>query len=364
MENIYVTKPFMPPLEEYIEEIKEIWENKQLTNGGQKHQKLEQELKRYLGVENITLFSNGHTALEGTLRAFNLTGEVITTPFTFASTTSAIVRCGLKPVFCDVESERYTIDADKIEALITPRTSAIVPVHVYGNVCDVEKIEQIAKKHNLKVIYDGAHAFGVKIGEKGIAQYGDATIFSFHATKIFSTGEGGAVVCRDSRYKEILEKQKNFGIGREGTVDLWGGNAKMSEFHAAYGLCALRHMEEAFAERKRVCETYMRYLAGKEGITIPSQREGATCNYAYFPVVFDGVQYTCEDVLTRLRAEGINARRYFYPLTSEFSCWEKREGEANTPVAKYVSERVLCLPFYPELSDADTERICRVVLKK
>lgn len=361
MENIYVTRPFMPSFEEYTEELKELWETKQLTNGGQKHQKLEQELENYLGAENVTLFSGGHMALESALRAFGLTGEVITTPFTFASTTNAIVRCGLTPVFCDVEPERYTMDADKIEALITPKTSAIVPVHVYGNVCDVEKIEQIAKKHNLKVIYDGAHAFGVRIGEKGIARYGDATIFSFHATKIFSTGEGGAVACRDSKYKEILEKQKNFGIGREGTVDLWGGNAKMSEFHAAYGLCTLRHMEEAFAERNRVYETYMKYLGEVLGLSFPKQRQDATCNYAYFPVVFDGFRYTCEEVHMRLRENGINARRYFYPLSSEFPCYEYEKRGVDTPIAKFVSERVLCLPFYPELSDEDVMRICGLI---
>lgn len=361
MGTLYVTRPFMPSFEEYTEELKELWETKQLTNGGQKHQKLEQELENYLGAENITLFSNGHMALESALRAFGLTGEVITTPFTFASTTNAIVRCGLTPVFCDVEPERYTIDADKIEALITPKTSAIVPVHVYGNVCDVEKIEEIAKKHNLKVIYDGAHSFGVRIGEKGIARYGDATIFSFHATKIFSTGEGGAVACRDSKYKEILEKQKNFGIGREGTVDLWGGNAKMSEFHAAYGLCAMRHLGEMFAERKRVYETYMKYLGEVSGLTIPKQRKDATQNYAYFPVVFDGFRYTCEEMHMRLRENGINARRYFYPLSREFPCYEYEKRGVDTPIAKFVSERVLCLPFYPELPDEDVMRICGLI---
>ena len=362
METIYVTRPFMPSFEEYVEELKELWETKQLTNGGQKHQKLEQELGNYLGVENVTLFSNGHMALESALRAFNLTGEVITTPFTFASTTNAIVRCGLTPVFCDIELERYTIDADKIEALITPRTSAIVPVHVYGNVCDVEKIEQIAQKHNLKVIYDAAHTFGVKIGDRGIGTFGDASVFSFHATKVYSTGEGGAVTYHEEMYKKFLEEQKNFGIGKEGTVDLWGGNAKMSEFHASYGLCTLRHMEEAFAERKRVYDAYTRRLGAVEGIRIPKQREDATQNYAYFPVVLDGFRYTCEEVQLRLRENGINARRYFYPLTSEFPCCEHRDGETGTPMAKSVSERVLCLPFYPNLSESDVERICGAVL--
>lgn len=361
MEQIYVTKPLMPPFEEYIEEMKDLWELRHLTNGGQKHQQLEEKLKEYLKVEQLTLFSSGHMALESVLRALDLTGEVITTPFTFASTTDAIVRCGLQPVFCDIEPERYTIDADKIEALITPNTCAIVPVHVYGNICDVEKIESIAKKHSLKVIYDAAHTFGVEVGDRGIASYGDASIFSFHATKVYSTGEGGAVAYREVQYKEILEKQKNFGIGNVGTVDLWGGNAKMSEFHASYGLCALRHMDEVFEKREHVYETYMKHLGEVKGLKMPVQKPGATCNYAYFPVVFENFKYTCEEVLLRLQKQGVHARRYFYPLTSEFPCCEDRYGVSKTPIAKYVSERVLCLPFYPDLSDTDVERICDVI---
>lgn len=362
MEQIYVTRPFMPSFEEYAEEIKTLWDTKQLTNGGQKHQQLEEKLKDYLKVEQLTLFSNGHMALESALRAFDLTGEVITTPFTFASTTNAIVRCGLTPVFCDIEPERYTIDADKIEALITPKTSAIVPVHVYGNVCDVEKIEAIAEKHNLKVIYDAAHAFGVEIGGRGIASYGDASMFSLHATKVYSTAEGGAVAYNNPCYKVKLDKQKNFGIGKEGTVDLCGGNAKMSEFHASYGLCTLRHMKEVFEKRKHAYEMYMSRLGNVEGLKMPKQRYDATCNHAYFPVVFDGFKYTCEEVQTRLREQSVNARRYFYPLTSEFPCYENCYNSTETPIAKYISERVLCLPFYPDLSDEDVERICDVIL--
>lgn len=361
MENIYVTKPFMPPLEEYIEEIKGIWETKQLTNGGQKHQKLEQELKRYLGVENITLFSSGHTALEGALRAFDLTGEVITTPFTFASTTSAIVRCGLTPVFCDVESERYTIDATKIEELITPQTSAIVPVHVYGNVCDIEGIERIAKKHGLKVIYDAAHAFGVKFAEKSITDYGDASVFSFHATKVYSTGEGGAVVYRAENFRNRLNSEKNFGYDERGEVSYYGGNAKMSEFHAAYGLCTLKHMEEVIERRKMVYFMYMSYFSGISNVKIPRQREGATCNYAYFPVVFDENHYDNTEILKKLKLNGIFARRYFYPLTNDMPCYCGKGNSASTPIAKKVSENVLCLPLYPDMEEKDVERICDVI---
>lgn len=361
MENIYVTRPFMPPLEEYIEEIRGIWDTRQLTNGGQKHQKLEQELKRYLGVENITLFSSGHTALEGALRAFDLTGEVITTPFTFASTTNAIVRCGLTPIFCDVEPERYTIDVTKIEKLITPRTSAIVPVHVYGNVCDVEMIERIAKKHNLKVIYDAAHAFGVNVGERSIADYGDASVFSFHATKVYSTGEGGAVVYRDGDFKNRLNSEKNFGYDERGEVTCFGGNAKMSEFHAAYGLCTLRHMEEVIEKRKTVYFKYMSIFLGISGVHIPEQREGATCNYAYFPVVFDEGHFDNTEILEKLKLNGIYARRYFYPLTNDMPCYCDRVGNVSTPIAKKVSESVLCLPFYPDMEEKDVERICDVI---
>lgn len=354
----------MPPFEEYVEEIRDIWDTKQLTNGGEKHQKLEKELKEYLGVDHLTLFSNGHMALEGALRAFGLSGEVITTPFTFASTTNAIVRCGLKPVFCDIEPERYTIDVTKIEQLITPQTCAILPVHVYGNVCDVEKIEQIARKHSLKIIYDAAHAFGVRFGKRGIASYGDASIFSFHATKVYSTGEGGAVIYRDGSYKTELDKQKNFGIRQDVLIDVFGGNAKMSEFHAGYGLCTLRHIDEAIENRKIVYNRYMERLFGIKGIKIPVQRESANCNYAYFPIVFDGYTYTCEEILLRLQEIGVFPRRYFYPLTSDFLSWKGFFSSTETPIAKHISERILCLPIYPELTEATVDRICDSILEE
>ena len=258
--QILVTRSSMPSIDEYIEEIRDLWESKWLTNMGSKHRSLESQLSDYLKVPNISLFTNGHLALECILAALNLTGEVITTPFTFASTTHAIVRCGLTPVFCDINSEDYTIDVNKIECLITEKTSAIVPVHVYGNVCNVDKIEKIAIKYNLKVIYDAAHAFGVTVNGKGIGTFGDASMFSFHATKVFNTIEGGAVTYRDSLIKDKLEAIKNFGITSSETVEYVGGNAKMSEFQAAMGICNLRHVNNEIAKRKIVVERYISNL--------------------------------------------------------------------------------------------------------
>ncbi|HOT32050.1 MAG TPA: DegT/DnrJ/EryC1/StrS family aminotransferase, partial [Petrotogaceae bacterium] len=285
---IQVTRSSMPPMDEYINEIKELWDTHWLTNMGIKHHKLEEMLKDYLKTPYITLFTNGHLALECIIAALNLTGEVITTPFTFASTTHAIVRNGLKPVFCDIREEDCTIDADKIEQLITEKTSAIVPVHVYGNLCDTGKIEEIAGKYNLKVIYDAAHAFGVSRYGKSSACFGDASMFSFHATKVFNTIEGGAVTFRDEKLIKILDDLKNFGITGPETVEYVGGNAKMNEFQAAMGICNLRHVEEEINKRRKVYERYLSNLEGIKNIKIVRPAEGIKSNYAYFPVIFDG----------------------------------------------------------------------------
>lgn len=357
--NINVTKSSLPPYEEYCEELKSLWESHWLTNMGEKHQQLEAALKDYLAAEQVTLFTNGHLALETVIAAMELTGEVITTPFTFVSTTNAITRNGLKPVFCDIDPSTYTMDPAKIEALITPETSAIVPVHVYGNLCDTDAIEAIAKKHGLKVIYDAAHAFGVKKNGVSAANFGDASMFSFHATKVFNTVEGGAVIYHDPALKAKLDMMKNFGIPGSDRIAYPGGNAKMSEFHAAMGLCNLRHLDEYLAGRKAVVERYRKNLSGVPGLTLSQEQAGVESNYAYFPVVFDGAKYTRDEAAERLASQGIFARKYFFPLTNHNEAYGFRGEE--TPVALHISERVLTLPLYPDLAMEDVDRICEII---
>lgn len=342
-----------------MDELRSIWDSHWLTNMGEKHQKLEAALQDYLGTKQVTLFTNGHLALETVIAAMELTGEVITTPFTFVSTTNAITRNGLKPVFCDIDPVTFTIDPAKIEALITPETSAIIPVHVYGALCDTDAIEAIAKKHGLKVIYDAAHAFGVKKNGVSAANFGDASMFSFHATKVFNTVEGGAVVCRDPAVKARMDYLKNFGVcGPERIVNV-GGNAKMSEFHAAMGLCNLRHLDEWLAARKAVVERYRKHLSGVPGLTLLQEQEGVESNYAYFPVVFDGAKYTRDEAAERLAAQDIIARKYFFPLTNHNEAYGFRGVE--TPVALHIAERVLTLPLYPDLAMEDVDRICEII---
>ncbi|MFJ8064760.1 DegT/DnrJ/EryC1/StrS family aminotransferase [Psychrobacillus sp. NPDC096426] len=357
---IQVTRSSMPPTVEYIEEIKDIWDSHWLTNNGVKHNKLEAELQHYLHVPNVTLFSNGHLALETAIVALNLTGEVITTPFTFASTTHAIVRNGLTPVFCDINVDDYTIDVNKLESLITDKTSAILPVHVYGNVCNVKEIERIAKKHNLKVIYDAAHAFGVTVDDEGVANYGDASMFSFHATKVFNTIEGGALTFKDTKLKDILNSYKNFGITGQESVEYVGGNGKMNEFQAAMGLCNLRHVGEEINKRKLVVERYIKQLSRIEGIKLPQPQNGVRSNYAYFPVVFNE-KFSRNEMLEILKENNIIARKYFYPLTSSFECYQDQFTIQETPVAAYIADRVLTLPLYADLSLEDVDKICEII---
>ena len=351
----------MPEFEEYIEEIRELWDTHWLTNMGTKHKNLESQLLDYLNVPNITLFTNGHLALECIIAALNLRGEVITTPFTFASTTHAIVRNGLKPVFCDINPDDYTIDVEKIESLITEKTSAIIPVHVYGNVCDIEAIDRIAKKHNLKVIYDAAHTFGVTVNGQGIGTFGDASMFSFHATKVFNTIEGGAVTYDDSSIKQVLNDLKNFGITGPETVEYVGGNAKMNEFQAAMGICNLRHVNGEIIKRKKVVERYIENLKDITGIQLSKKQVDVESNYAYFPVVFDGYKMTRDEVFEKLKDNDIVARKYFYPLTNSFECYKDRYDVDETPVAKYIAERVLTLPLYADLALEDVDRICEII---
>lgn len=363
MKKILVTRTSMPPFEEYINEIKDIWESYWLTNMGPKHNQLENELKEYLKVENISLFTNGHNALELTLQAMNLNGEVITTPFTFASTTHAIVRNGLTPVFCDIDPIDYTIDVQKLEALITDKTSAIVPVHVYGHICNVEEIERIAQKYGLKVIYDAAHAFGIKYKEKGIGAFGDASMFSFHATKVYNTIEGGAVCYHDKDLGHELYKLRDFGIKDAETVDGIGSNAKMNEFCAAMGLCNLRHVEDEILKRKKVVECYRENLSDIKGIQLSPIQKQVKSNYSYFPVVFNESIFgsTRNEVFKTLAENNIFARKYFYPLTNAFDCFHNKFNPNLTPTALHISKRVLTLPLYAELELDEVKRICEIV---
>ena len=364
MNKILVTRSSMPDFDEYIEEIKEIWESHWLTNMGPKHKKLQAELKEYLGVENIDLFVNGHMSLELSLQALKMQGEVITTPFTFASTTHAIVRNGLEPVFCDINPDDYTIDVSKIESLITDRTCAIMPVHVYGNVCNVEEIQRIADKYGLKVIYDAAHTFGEKYKGKGIGTFGDVSCFSFHATKVFNTIEGGAACFKNPEFGLDLYRLKNFGIRGPEVVDAVGANAKMNEFSAAMGICNLRHIDEEIAKRKKVVERYRERLGNVNGIKLSPIQEDVQSNYAYFPVVFDENVFgaTRNEVCDRLAENDINVRKYFYPLTNMFDCFNGKYNVDDTPVALHISQRVLTLPLYADLSLKDVDRICDIIL--
>ena len=368
---IYVTRPSMPSIEDYIEEIKPIFENHILTNMGPVYKKFQAHLVEYLDVKELSMFVNGHLALEMAIQAFGLKekgkqlggGEVITTPFTFVSTTHAISRNNLKPVFCDIQKSDYCINPDKIEELITDKTVAIIPVHVYGNICDVHRIESIAEKHGLKVIYDGAHAFGEKYMGQGIGNFGDATMFSFHATKVFNSVEGGAIAFRDKRYGVPLHELKNFGIHDEDTVAAIGGNAKLDEIRAAMGICNLKNIEKYIFARKKVYDRYIERLDGINGITLTKPRKGVKPNYAYFPVYFDPdiLGFTRNDVYQALREEEIYARKYFYPAVNDLDCYKKLDGNI-TPVAHDVSLNILTLPIYEGLDLEDVDRICDIVL--
>lgn len=362
--RILVTRSSMPTLDEYIEEIKDIWESHWLTNMGVKHKTLQNELKRYLEVENVDLLTNGHMALELTMQALGLEGEVITTPFTFASTTHAIVRNGLEPVFCDINPNDFTMDVTKIEELITEKTTALVPVHVYGNICNVEEIQKIADKYGLKVIYDAAHAFGVKYKGNSIGCYGDVSCFSFHATKVFNSIEGGAVSFREKAFGEEIYRLKNFGIEGPETVNGVGANAKMNEFCAAMGICNLRHIDEEIQKRKKVVERYLGHLQGVEGLQFNPVQKEVTQNYSYFPVVFDETVFGADrnEVFEALSRNGVGARKYFYPLTNSFHCFNGKYDTDKTPNALRISERILTMPLYADLALEEVDRICRIIL--
>ena len=362
---IMITRSAMPPMEEYIEKMKELWDSRYLTNSGKFHKEFEEALIKYLNVSNVSLFTNGHMGLELTLEAMNLSGEVITTPFTFASTTQAIVRNNLTPVFCDVKEDDYTIDESKIEELITDKTCAIVPVHVYGNVCNVYEIERIAKKHNLKVIYDAAHAFGIKVNGKSVLDFGDASMVSLHATKVFHAIEGGLVVLQDEDLKVKLDKIKNFGFLTEELVDEIGSHARMNEFQSIMGLCNLNHVSEEILKRKKLTERYRENLRGIEGIKVMEEVEGVENNYTYFPVLIDEDKFGLnrDDVYDILLNNNIFSRRYFYKLTSDFECYENKFKKYETPIANKIAKSVLTLPLHGDLSIDDIDKVCDVLCR-
>lgn len=366
-EKIYVTRSSMPPYEEYIEAIKPLWESHWLTNMGKYHAELEEKLKEYLDVPELSLMVNGHMALELAIQAFGFPegAEVITTPFTFISTTHAIVRNRLKPVFCDVKPEDGTIDETKIEALVTEHTVAILPVHVYGNVCNVEEIQRIADKYSLKVIYDAAHAFGVKYKGKGIGSYGDASVFSFHATKVFNTIEGGAVAAPDRKLYEKLYNLKNFGIRGEELVTEVGANAKMNEFCAVMGLCNLGHVECSIAERRKLYEEYDVLLEGIKGIRTfenwAEHNEGSR-NYGYYPILTEeGYPLDRNKLHGLLENNGIHVRKYFYPLTTDQACFGGKYRDADIGCARKLAESVLVLPLYEGLGMENAAKIAGII---
>ncbi len=364
-EQIFVTQATLPPFEEYVEEIKPLWKSHIITNMGEKHHTFETTLKEYLGIENISLYTNGHSALEGIIEAMELGSDgrksIITTPYTFASTTHAIVRKGLTPVFADIKRDDYTIDPDSIRDVITEDVCAILPVHVYGMPCDIESIQQIADEFNLKVIYDAAHAFGAMWNGRSLASYGDASMLSFHATKVFNSIEGGAVCFADNKLEKPLNQWKNFGITGPESVEYVGGNAKLTEFNAAMGICNLRHIEESIEKRKSIFKRYYEKLKGVEGITLPNFPNKLEPNYSYMPVLLDKKYKSTRDELFKtLETDDIHARKYFYPLVTDYACYKDRFS-ANTPIAKNVADNILTLPIYPDLSLKDVDRICAIV---
>lgn len=358
---VLVTRSSLPPLEEYIEMLKPIWDSAWLTNMGVYHEEFREQLKKYLKLTNLELFVNGHMALELAIQAMELKGEVITTPFTFASTTHAIVRNGLTPVFCDINEEDYTLDADLIESLITERTCAIVPVHVYGNVCDVEKIQEIADRHHLKVIYDAAHTFGEELDGEGIGIWGDASMFSFHATKVFHSIEGGAVAFKEASLEKRLYQLKNFGIMDSETVEYVGANGKMNEFQAAMGLCNLRHVDEEIRKRKQLAMHYRHRLEGIKGIKLCRENPRVKYNYAYMPVVFDGYKAKRDEIFQALREKNIHARKYFYPCVNHYECYKDRFCAEDTPVAARISSQVLTLPLHADLPLDVADMVCDII---
>lgn len=363
--TIYVAQPSLPPLDEFIPYLQGIWENKTLTNGGPFHQKLEAALCQYLGVDHLSLFTNGTIALVTALQALQIQGEVITTPYSFVATAHSLLWNGIKPVFVDIDPESLNLDPRKIEASITPETTAIMPVHVYGRPCDVRAIQQIADRHGLKVIYDAAHAFGVKQDGESILRAGDLSVLSFHATKVFNTFEGGAIVCPDAATKLHVDQLKNFGFVDEVTVVAPGINGKMSEVNSAFGLLQLKHVDRALDRRHAVAQAYREALNAVDGIRILAPAEHVSANNAYFPILVGPDYPLSRDALyQKLKEHGVHARRYFYPLISSFPMYRDMPSSqpGHLPVATRVANEVICLPIYPALENSDLHRIIDLVL--
>lgn len=360
---IFVTKSFLPPFEEYTHKIKEIWDNNILTNLGPIHEEFKEKLNSYLKTNYTTLCTNGHLGLEMSIKALNLKGEVITTPFTFASTTHALVNCGIKPIFCDIETESYNIDPNKIENLINENTTAIMPVHVFGTPCNVEAIEKIAKKYNLKVLYDAAHCFGVEINGKGIGNFGDISMISLHATKVFNSIEGGALTYNDSKLKEALKLYKNFGITGPESVIAVGGNSKMNEFQAAMGIVNLRYMDKQIEDRKKITYLYRELLKDVDGIKTSKDIKNVKHNYAYFPILIDEKKFgkTRNELYEKLKDFNIFTRKYFYPLTSNFDCYQDEYKNLDLKNANYIADRILTLPIYGSLDLSTVEYIVNAI---
>lgn len=362
--SIEVTRPYLPELEEFLPYLEKIWENKSLTNNGPFHTQLESALASYLDVPYVSLFSNGTLALVSALQALRISGEVITTPYSFVATSHSLLWNSIRPVFVDIEPHTLNINPEKIEAAITPQTTAILPVHCYGNPCAVEDIKRIADINNLKIIYDAAHAFGVKDKKRSILNYGDISILSFHATKVFNTFEGGAIICHDKNMKRRIDNLKNFGFVDEITVEVAGINAKMSEFNAALGLLQLKHVDDAINKRKLIFERYIDALSSIVGITYIPQI-AAKSNYSYFPIlVNNSFALNRDNLYKKLKTNGINARRYFYPLITDFPMYREHASarKDNLPVANTSANNVLCLPIYPELENEDQEHIINTIL--
>jgi dTDP-4-amino-4,6-dideoxygalactose transaminase len=361
---LQVTRPFLPALDEFIPYLEQIWQRRILTNKGPFHQQFERALQDYLGVEHLALFANGTLALVTALQALRVTGEVITTPFSFVATSHALLWNGLEPVFVDIDPLTLNLDPRKIEAAITPWTSAIVPVHCYGNPCDVDAIQAIADRHRLKVIYDAAHAFGVQCQGGSVLRHGDLSALSFHATKVFNTFEGGALICRDAQTKRHVDHLKNFGFVDETTVIAPGINGKMNEFSAALGLLQLEHIDDVLARRRHVDSTYRRLLQDVPGIRCVAPTGQRVANHAYFPILV-GPDHPCrrDELYARMRAAHIHARRYFYPLVSDFPMYRGLASAQHhkLPVAHEVASQVICLPMHPELTEDDIERVVEVI---
>jgi len=361
---IFVTKPQLPPLDEFIPYLEKIWESKILTNGGPFHQQFEKALCDFLGIEHIALFTNGTIALVTALQALRITGEVITAPYSFVATSHSLLWNGIKPVFVDIDPDTLNLDPAKIEAAITPQTTAIMPVHCYGHSCDVAAIQKIADNYNLKVIYDAAHAFGVRDAHGSIFRHGDLSVLSFHATKVFNTFEGGAIVCPDAKSKVRIDQLKNFGYVGEVTVVAPGINGKMSEFNAALGLLQLKYINQALARRKEIDAAYRERLKGVKGISCLNDASETVANYAYFPILVDaGYPIGRDDLYRKLKDSGIHPRRYFYPLISDFPMYRSLPSarRENLPMATAAAQQVLCLPIYPDLDMSVVEEIVRFI---